>query len=305
MLIHMIWKYEPVSSTVPLQYRILRVTERIEVHPSLEIKTELKLAFESEILLLKAKNLQEINSFKIAEFQIHEQHSGAPARDQVKDLASKYKLEESLSPESSISLHFTQSDERYLQVQDEIVSSSESFFASQYANSRSDDEGDMASVKWKLLGESDQAPNMRTGIIFTQIVRQQGSDSIEAKFSVPCAPKCVQNARYLLVKTRLQIHSKLNESVDVSWALQPATSQSSVQSLRWSSQGHSLPTWEGNISGSIRGLKPGERREVKLWAVVSGGVTEITGGHVSWFSRIQPGCMGTAAIKSVFVKVGS
>ena len=70
----MIWKYEPVSSTVPLQYRILRVTERIEVHPSLEIKTELKLAFESEILLLKAKNLQEINSFKIAEFQIHEQH---------------------------------------------------------------------------------------------------------------------------------------------------------------------------------------------------------------------------------------
>eukprot|EP00890_Picochlorum_soloecismus_P000085 jgi/Picsp_1/1077/NSC_04560-R1_trafficking protein particle complex subunit 8-like len=303
MLIHVIWKYEPVSGTVPLLYRILRVTERIEVLPSLEIKTQLKPAFESEILLLNAKSLQEINSFKLAEFRIHERLSGVPAPYRIKVLASLYKLEESLLPESSISLHFTQNDERYLQAKDGNMLPPESFFASQYANSRPDDEGDMASVKWELLGESEEASNMRTGVIFTRILRDQISDGIEAKFCVPCAPKGVLNLKHLLVKTRLQICSNLNEPVDVSWVLQPATSQSSAQHQKWNSQGLSLPRWEGNISGTIRGFKPGERREVKLWAVVSRGVTEVAGGHISWFSRIQSGSMGTAEIKSAFIEV--
>ena len=301
MLIHMIWKYEPVSSTVPLVYRVLRVLERIEVLPSLEIKTQLKPTFESEILQLNAKNLQEINSFDVTEFRIHQGLLGAAAPNQIK--ASMYKLEESLLPESSISLHFTQNDERYLQAQNRSISPQESFFASQYANSRSDDEGDMASVKWELFVESEHASTTRTGVIFTRIIRGQSKDRIEAKFCVPYAPKGVLNLKHLLVKTRLQIHSNLNEPVDVSWILQPATPQSSAQNLKWNSQGLSLPMWEGNISGTIRGFEPGGRKEVKLWAVVPRGVTEIAGGRISWFSRTQPGSMGTAEIKPAFVEV--
>jgi hypothetical protein len=297
----MIWKYEPVSSTVPLLYRILRVMERIEVLPSLEIKTQLKPTFESDILQLNAKNLQEINSFNLAEFRFHECLSGPPAPDQIK--ASMYKLEESLLPESSISLHFTENDDRYLQARNRSISPQESFFASQYANLRSDDEGEMASVKWEVLVESEQALTTRTGVIFTRITRDQSKDGIEAKFCVPCAPKGVLKLKHLLVKARLQIHSNLNELVDVSWVLKPATSQSSAQNLKWNSQGLSLSTWEGNISGTIRGFEPGERKEVKLWAVVPRGVTEIAGGQISWFSRIQPGSMGTAEIKPAFVEV--